>query len=290
MLSKKSIELPAVFTPKFLRKLGLQQIKARRAYLGMRQGGHFSLKRGHGIEFDDYRKYEPGDDPRHIDYKLLARSDRTYIKRFREEQDLLIHIFIDTSASMFLPKEKFARAKEVALSIAYIASTQYDRVQLALPGLMLPKRYSGKSMIYQIAADLNKLELEPVDEYQRKLKAAIAAANFPGVGYFISDYLDELEGIKSVFTHLLGKNLDLKAVQILSAIERDPQLTDSLLVEDVETAEQVELQLDANSLLEYRTLLANHEGSLSKFCLKRGISWQSFDLETSLDQLMMELF
>ena len=286
---KASIQLPVAFTPQFLRKLGLQQIQARRAYLGMRQGGHFSLKRGHGIEFDDYRKYEPGDDPRHIDYKLLARSDRTYIKRFREEQDLLIHIFIDTSASMFLPKEKFERSKEVALSLAYIASTQYDRVQLALPGLMSPKRYSGKSMIYQIAADLNQLELEPVDSYQHKLKAAIAAANFPGVGYFISDYLDDLEGVKSIFTHLLGKNLDLKAVQILSAVERDPTFTDSLLVEDVETAEQVELQLDSNSLLEYRTLLDNHQESIAKFCSKRGISWQSFDLETPLDLSLIHI-
>ena len=83
------------FTPAFLRQLELLRLRARRSYLGTRQGGHLSLKRGHGIEFSDYRKYELGDDPRHIDWSAYARSERLYIKRFREEQDLSVLLLLD---------------------------------------------------------------------------------------------------------------------------------------------------------------------------------------------------
>ncbi len=129
----------------FLKQLELFRIQARRSFLGSRQGGHASLKRGHGVEFSDYRKYEPGDDPRHIDWKLLARSERIYIKRFQEEQDLTVHIFIDTSASMFHEAKKIERALEIAQALGYIALTQHDVVQLGLAGNINNLKVAGGS-------------------------------------------------------------------------------------------------------------------------------------------------
>ena len=71
--------------------------------MGMRQGGHASIKRGQGIEFSDYRQYQLGDNPRYIDWGLYGRSDKLYVKRFSEEQDLSVLIILDTSASMVTP-------------------------------------------------------------------------------------------------------------------------------------------------------------------------------------------
>ena len=68
--------LPASFTNEFLRQLELLRLQGRRAFLGTRQGGHLSIKRGHGIEFSDYRNYELGDHPRYIDWGVYARSER----------------------------------------------------------------------------------------------------------------------------------------------------------------------------------------------------------------------
>ena len=79
----------------FLKQLELLKINSRRSFLGSRQGGHASIKRGHGIEFSDYRKYVPGDDPRHIDWNVYARTERVYVKRFQEEQDLSVFIFLE---------------------------------------------------------------------------------------------------------------------------------------------------------------------------------------------------
>ena len=68
--------LPEAFTPQFLKQLEMFRINARRMFLGSKQGGHLSPKRGHGIEFSDYRKYELGDNPRHIDWGVYARTER----------------------------------------------------------------------------------------------------------------------------------------------------------------------------------------------------------------------
>ena len=92
--------LPEVFTPAILRQLEMLKLSSRRAFLGQRQGAHLSLKRGQGVEFYDYRKYELGDNPRHIDWGLYGRSERIYVKRFREEQSLSVLVLLDSSPSM----------------------------------------------------------------------------------------------------------------------------------------------------------------------------------------------
>src|SRR5262245_21429064 len=115
--------LPATFTPEFLRNLELFKIKARRAYLGNRQGGHISPKRGHGIEFSDFREYELGDNPRWIDWGVYARTDRLYVRRYQEEQNLSVLVVVDASHSMRTPPEdkKWESARDLALALSYVA-------------------------------------------------------------------------------------------------------------------------------------------------------------------------
>lgn len=286
----ENVSLPASFTPLYLKKLQLHQLNSKRAFLGSRQGGHFSLKRGHGIEFSDYRKYELGDDPRHIDWNLMARSERAYIKRFREEQDLLIHIFLDTSNSMFLPDDsKWQRVKELALSFVYIASMQHDRVQIALPGVISAKKYSGKNIIYQLARDLSNLDLPKDIDFFTEVKASVAASGFPGLAFFISDFLNEPEKIKDCFISMLGKNLDLTAIQILSEQDQNPDFGEDLIAIDSETKARAELVLDSASVKEYGNLLKEHNLELEKFSTRRQINWYSFRATDELDQVIARL-
>ena len=106
----------SIFTPGFFRRLQQLKIKTRRSYLGSRQGSHISKRRGHGLEFSDYRSYVPGDDFRHIDWGVYGRTDRLYVKEFREEQELQVLFLIDTSQSMGFPEAegKFEFAKDLA--------------------------------------------------------------------------------------------------------------------------------------------------------------------------------
>src|ERR1700728_3091763 len=124
--------LPAEFTPDFIARLDQLRIRTRQRYAGMGRGMHLSPKRGSSLEFNDYRHYSPGDDFRYIDWGLYGRTDKLYIKLFKEEEDLLTYIFIDASASMGFPERdrKFESAIATALAIAYVALASGDRVMI----------------------------------------------------------------------------------------------------------------------------------------------------------------
>src|SRR5215471_4974540 len=129
-------DLPEAFTPQFLARLEELRIRTRRQYAGMGKGAHLSPKRGSSLEFSDYRHYAPGDDFRYIDWGLYGRTDKYYIKLFKEEEDLLTYIFLDASASMMYPASdhKFENAISTALAIAYVALSSGDRVMIRLLG------------------------------------------------------------------------------------------------------------------------------------------------------------
>ena len=95
--------LPEPFTPQFLTQLETLRLRTRKEVLGSQTGNYSSPRRGTSLEFADYRRYAPGDDLRYLDWGIYARTDRLYVKLFREEVDLFAYVFIDASASMGFP-------------------------------------------------------------------------------------------------------------------------------------------------------------------------------------------
>src|SRR3989338_7777665 len=104
--------LPAPFTSDFLNRLECLRLRTRKEFLGSRPGSYSSPRRGTSLEFADYRRYSPGGDLRYLDWGILARSDRLYVKLYREEVDLFVYLFVDASGSMGFPTgaEKFVPA------------------------------------------------------------------------------------------------------------------------------------------------------------------------------------
>ena len=86
--------------PEFLRKLDRLSLRSRRLFRGMLRGERRSRTLGRGVEFADYRSYQRGDDYRYIDWNIYSRLDRLFIKLFSEEEDINVHLFVDTSRSM----------------------------------------------------------------------------------------------------------------------------------------------------------------------------------------------
>ena len=110
---------------------------ARRMVEGLYAGRHRSPRRGHSTEFYDFRAYLPGDEPRRVDWKLYGRTDRLYIRRFRHDADLAMHLIVDRSRSMDFSAlrpgpvpTKLDYARQVAAALAYLAVQQQDRVSL----------------------------------------------------------------------------------------------------------------------------------------------------------------
>jgi Mg-chelatase subunit ChlD len=123
-----------VLSPESLHQLRLLKIKARRMATEEAAGQYRSSFHGRGMEFQEVREYEPGDDIRHIDWNVTARMDRPYVKVFREERELSVLLMVDVSASQFVggQRSKWDVAKELAALLAFLSQLNGDRIGLLL--------------------------------------------------------------------------------------------------------------------------------------------------------------
>ena len=121
----------ALFDSDFLKKLEYLSLVSRRVFRGQLLAQRRTMMMGGGIEFADYRDYTPGDDFRYLDWNVFARHGELLLKRFQEEEDLHVYIFVDCSRSMaFGEPSKFDLARQIAAALAYIALADLDRVSL----------------------------------------------------------------------------------------------------------------------------------------------------------------
>lgn len=291
--------LPDSFTSKYLRQIELLKLRTRRAFLGTRQGSHISSKRGHGLEFSDYRKYEPGDSPRHIDWGLYARSDRLYVKTFREEQDLSLLIILDISASMSVEQIKWEASRDLALTLAYIALMGQDRVCLAVINESelqhITTFMSGAHAIHTFAALLAKqpkLEGSRLKKTKQQagergfFKAVSQAAQrlkIPGKAILISDLLiAELE-LRDTLDWLRSRNLEISLLQVLTPSDLDPAsgLNEALFI-DSENGQEIEISLDQAARAEYSQIFKDHQKQIENYCHSASISINRFIANDSL--------
>ncbi len=283
--------LPPAFTPKYLRCLELLELNARRSFLGTRQGLHKSRKRGYGMEFSDYRKYELGDDPRHIDWSAYARNEKLYVKTFEEEQDISVLLIVDGSASMFNPTsdKKWEMARDVALSLAYIALLQQDRVFVTVPNVFYSPAYSGGAAIHRLNDAIEKLEFKNGNSVVDGVRQAISHVRSPGLAIFISDFLMPLSDITACFNMLRAKNLELSAVQVLGENDLTPLPNSEFArVVDSESGEELEIQLDERSRVQYSALLEEHKRALEQFLFESQINYSIAEVAGGVEKFVLE--
>src|SRR6185295_10996358 len=130
MTSENTVSL---ISPQALMSIKNLELRARVVVEGFWHGLHRSPYHGFSVEFSEYRQYSPGDDPRYLDWRLYARTDRYYIKRFEDETNLRCHLLVDLSRSMGYGSQKYTKvdyARTAAATLAYFLSTQRDAVGL----------------------------------------------------------------------------------------------------------------------------------------------------------------
>ena len=121
----------ALFDSEFLKKLEYLSLVSKRVFRGQLLAQRRTLQMGGGVEFADHRDYSPGDDFRYLDWNVFARHGDLLLKRFQEEEDLHVYLFLDCSRSMeFGDPVKFDYARQVTAALAYIALADLDRVSV----------------------------------------------------------------------------------------------------------------------------------------------------------------
>lgn len=208
---------------------------ARRAVAAALPGAHVSRLRGAAPELSEYRPYRQGDDPRRMDWRLLARSDRAFI-RLAEERSVLATVFLmDSSASMAWPRpgqDKWRRATEMAVGLAAVAHASADPVGLVTPtasGMVrLPAR-TRRGTVAEFAQALGPVTPAGSVELAPALQAISA-----GRVAIVSDFLGDAESLLRIARVRLAAGGDVHAIHIVAREELDPA-RGSLLATDPET-------------------------------------------------------
>ena len=186
--------------PAVVARLGTLELKARTIVEGFLSGLHRSPFKGFSVEFAEYRQYIPGDDLATIDWKVYARSDRYYVKKFEEETKLECHLLIDVSGSMGYGSHhamtKFEYAACLAASLSYLMNRQRDSVGLTAFDESIVSMLPSSSRPGQLRAlllTLDRLKLGRTTNVSKPLHLLADSLSKRGMVVLISDLLDDPE-------------------------------------------------------------------------------------------------
>jgi uncharacterized protein (DUF58 family) len=239
---------PARFLdPELLARIGSLELLARAVVEGFMSGLHRSPYTGFSTEFTEYRQYNPGDDLRYLDWRLLGRTDRYFIKKYRADTNTQCHLLIDTSASMSYAHAssvtKMQYAKFLAASLAYLLNRQQDAVGMVAFDQKVHTHVPARNRTGHMRTIFGNLSLlEPGGETRlaESLHQLAEILTRRGIVVMISDFYDQPDRLQEAFQHLRFKGHDLVAFHVLDQNELDFDFTEPMLLfEDAETQEQM---------------------------------------------------
>lgn len=272
-----------LFDQRFQRRLEYLSIVSRRRFRGRLRAERRSRKAGSGIEFADHREYAPGDDFRYLDWNLYARSGRLLLRLFEEEEDLLVHLLIDSSRSMvFGAPPKLEYAKRLVAALAYLALANLDRVSVVSFAPDLEQRLAptrGKNRIFKILAFLNALEAEGTTSTQAAMRTFVAQQKRKGVAIVVSDFYDPSgfeEGINTLRYH----RFEPYVIQVFDPLEARPTLAGDLQLVDQETGVARDVTVTPQMLARYVRVHESYRRRIAEFCASKQVPY--FGVETSV--------
>jgi uncharacterized protein (DUF58 family) len=219
---------PAIqFDPTSLAKYGRLALTARQLVEGFLTGAHKSPYKGFSVEFAEHRQYYPGDEIRHIDWRVYGKTDRYYIKEYEEETNLRAHLLVDASGSMAYRGKtlsKFQYAQHVAASLAYLMLHQRDAVGLVTHDTRIRQLISPKANAKHLLRLLHTLELtQPGGETSLAPIWHDLAVQIPrrGLVVILSDCFDQIEPLMRALRHFRHQRQEVLLFHILAPEEME---------------------------------------------------------------------
>ena len=280
---------PTVFDEAFLRQLERLLLLMRSPVRGGLKGGRRSVKRGQSVEFADFRDYALGDDLRQLDWNVLARLEKLFVKLFVEEEDVTITVLLDGSASMAsgLPN-KLQFAKRAAAALGYIGLASEDRVSVSVLGGRVARRrvsLRGSGRVFRLLAELSAIQpAEGPTDLVTAARHAAAQLSGRGVVILLSDLLDP--AADRVIRELASTRSELIVLHVLSPQELDPPLEGDLRLVDVESGENIDVTADLATIDLYRARLAAWKEGFAQLAARRAATYVDLSTEVPLNDLI----
>jgi uncharacterized protein (DUF58 family) len=231
--------------PAVVARLGTLELKARTIVEGFLSGLHRSPFKGFSVEFAEYRQYIRGDDLATIDWKVYARSDRHYVKKFEEETNLDCHIILDVSGSMAygsrgITKHQYAQA--LAASLGYLMNRQRDAIGLTAFDDRVVAQLPASARaghLHAFLLTLDRLTLGRETNVSKPLHQLAGSLTKRGMVVLISDLLDDPAQVIRALKHFQFRGTDVVVFQVLDPDEIEFPFERATRFEDLETGAEV---------------------------------------------------
>jgi uncharacterized protein (DUF58 family) len=281
-----------------LRKLEQLSLVARRVRAGAIKGERRSTKRGTAIEFADYRNYTRGDDLRRVDWNIYARLERPFVKLLEEEEDLAVHLLLDTSESMDWGEgetHKLRYGLRLTGALAQMALSTGDRVTVEMvrdgakaaagSGRFGPVR--GRGQAFRLFEWLSEGAAGGRTDLNAALRGYAQSGGRPGLALLISD-LWSPAGFRDGVSALQARGHEVGIIQLLSPDELAPPLGGDLRLVDVETGDAQEVTIDRPMRDLYRRRLDEWQEETAGWCRGRQVHYVPVSTELPWEQLVLQ--
>jgi uncharacterized protein (DUF58 family) len=279
--------------PAFFSRLDSIELRARGIVEGFLQGLHRSPFVGYSVEFASHREYAPGDDLRHVNWKLFARQKRLYVKEFDAETNLNLYLVLDVSRSMecaSLGVSKRIYASALAAALAHLALRQRDAVGLTLFGEEVVAHLDPKARPQQLDEVLRTIERtppRPATNAARALPQAAELARHRGLVVILSDLFDDFEPVVRALDHLRFRSHEVILFHVLDPWERRLPLEGNVRFRDLETGEELTTQVEGIRG-EYQRRVDAWCDEIESECLNRGIDRIELTTDSPLDRALLD--
>jgi len=280
-----------LLSPELMRKIDTLELVSKRPFAGRIRGEHRSVRKGHSLEFADYRHYIQGDDVRHIDWKIFARLDRLFLKLFMEEEDLFVYFLVDSSHSMGMgepPKLEYVKRAAAALAYIALAGTHRVSIQPYAADLLEPLNpVRGKGQFALVSNFLETIEAAGTTASRGAIARFRQGLHGNGIVFVLSDLFDRA-GMEDALKPLLAGRFEVIVLHVLSPEDEDPGSDGDWQLVDVEDGDKVSISMSDRLREGYQTVVRQFRSEQQKVCEKFGFDYLPVRSDLSLESLLMQ--
>lgn len=289
-----------MLSPELISRLGPLELKARQIVEGFIAGLHKSPFYGFSVEFAEHRSYYPGDEIRHIDWKVYGKSERFYVKQYEEETNLRCHLILDTSSSMqfkhFAAYTKLEYAITFGAALLYMMHRQRDACGLITFDDAMRQFIPAKSSYAHLRHIFSQLEtIQKGNDTSKKRKTASSQVlheiaerlHRRSLVIVITDLFENVQQqdqLLSSLKHFKHKNHEVILFHVLEKrSERELDFPDQRFVfEDLETGSQLDL-IPAQIKEDYKKKISEYSETFKRVCRENRIDYVEIDTESDIE-------
>ncbi|HEX9655067.1 MAG TPA: DUF58 domain-containing protein [bacterium] len=293
MKSTRPLDYRKYLDPEVVSKLSNMDLRARLVVEGFITGLHKSPYHGFSVEFAEHRQYMPGDEIKHVDWKVYGKTNRFYVKQFEEETNLKAYLLLDASASMGFTSvgvTKLQYACYLAGALSYLMIGQRDAVGLLVFDEKIRRYLPPRSVttyLHEILRELDRTQSSAETNVAIALHQMAERIKRRGLIIVLSDLFDDPQTVLSALKHFRHRKHEVIVFHIMDPLELTFDFQQDAVFRDMETGEEISTQ-PWHIRHDYQAKVAEFLANYKKVCRENQIDYVPIDTREAYDRALFE--